>query len=411
MPRPSRRLYPSGLLATAVAALALVTAVLVTTAAGTASPYDAARARATVGAEHETLQRDTDAVLAAGTVGVLARARSAAGTTTAHAGTARLDRSLPIPHGSRWRIGSTTKTFVATVVLQLVGEGRLHLDDTVEHLLPGVVTGNGNDGGRITVRHLLQHTSGLFDHYGDADAWPQFTDAAAWRAHRFRTYTAAEMVSVALRHPPDFAPGGGWGYSNTNYELLAMIIHRTTGRTWQTEVTTRIIRRLDLRDTTAPTTNPSIPRPHPHAYRAFPDEPAPVDVTFFDPSNSDSAGAMIASAHDLDHFLTALLTGRLLAPPQLAEMTRTVPTAGDVQAGWPGSRYGLGLMWFPTSCGGYWGHAGDTFGFVTRTGVTADTARGFTVMTTTTATERTDAAITTLAEHTLCPHRTPPPRR
>ncbi|MEU9788770.1 serine hydrolase domain-containing protein [Streptomyces phaeochromogenes] len=122
------------------------------------------------------------------------------------------------------------------MVLQLVGEGRLSLDDTVGHWLPGVVSGNGNDGSAITVRQLLQHTSGLFDYTTD---FPEFESTAGYQADRSTTWTPDRLVAIAMRHTPEFAPGDGWSYSNTNCILAGMIIQKATGHTWDQEVTAR----------------------------------------------------------------------------------------------------------------------------------------------------------------------------
>jgi D-alanyl-D-alanine carboxypeptidase len=314
-----------------------------------------------------TLQDSVNAILRTGTVGVVAQSTGPRGHRYAAAGVADTttgDRARPT---DAFRTGSTTKTFVATVVLQLVGEGRLSLDDTVEQWLPGVVSGNGNDGGDITVRQLLQHTSGLFNYTAD---FPEISSKEGFLADRYTTWTAPQLVAIAMRHAPDFAPGTSWGYSNTNYILAGMIITKVTGKSWQEEVTRRIIRPLDLRRTLAPVTSPHIPGRHLKAYSSF-GSGAAIDVTEFNPSAADSAGAMISTTADLTRFLTALMNGRLLRPAQLAEMKDTVPTTGFGPI-WAGARYGLGLMWIPLSCGGgYYSHAGDVPGYSTRNAVSA----------------------------------------
>ncbi|MER6526348.1 serine hydrolase domain-containing protein [Streptomyces sp. NPDC001508] len=124
------------------------------------------------GPDQSLLQRDVDAVHRTGAVGALARVQSADGHAEARAGTADLETGQPMPWNAYYRIGSITKTFTATVALQLVGEGKLKLDDTVEHWLPGVVHGNGNDGSKITVKNLLRQTSGLND-YDEQLPWVQ----------------------------------------------------------------------------------------------------------------------------------------------------------------------------------------------------------------------------------------------
>ena len=104
------------------------------------------------------------------------------------------------------------------MVLQLVAEHRLSLDNTVGHWLPGVVHGNGNDGGTITVRELLQHTSGLHNYTDDLQA--QITSPEAYRKLEFRQFSRPDLLDIALAHRPDPAPGAAWNYSNTNYILL-----------------------------------------------------------------------------------------------------------------------------------------------------------------------------------------------
>nr|BFE73691.1 hypothetical protein GCM10020092_069920 [Actinoplanes digitatis] len=174
-------------------------------------------------------------------------------TVRARAGVGDQERGSPVPLDGHFRMGSNTKTFVSVVVLQLVGEGRLSLDDTVERWLPGLVTGNGNDGRRITVRNLLQHTSGLYNYTGDITALGSQED---YLAHRYDHYEAEDLVALATKHEPGFAPGTSWDYSNTNYILAGMIIERATGRAWATEVRARILRPLGLSHTSEPGDRP-----------------------------------------------------------------------------------------------------------------------------------------------------------
>ncbi len=314
------------------------------------------------------LQQQVDAVQQTGTVGVLAEVVGPRGSAYATVGKADTATGAPVQADDEFRIGSATKTFVATVVLQLAAEHRLSLDDTVAHWLPGVVSGNGNDGSRITVRELLQHTSGLYDY---ADDFPEIDSTAAFEADRYTTYTPGQLVAISMRHRPDFAPGTSWEYSDTNYILAGMIIAKATGRTWQQEVFDRIIRPLGLRHTTAPGTDPSISGPHLHGYSAFGSGPA-IDVTSADMTYAGASGSMISTTIDLIRFHQALLGGRLLPAAQLAEMETTVP-AHEFDSLWPGARYGLGLMWLPLSCGGgVYSHGGDVPGYTTLDGITPD---------------------------------------
>ncbi|GAB7042860.1 MULTISPECIES: serine hydrolase domain-containing protein [Catenuloplanes] len=255
------------------------------------------------------------------------------------------------------RIGSNTKTFTAVVVLQLVAEGRVQLDRSIQTYLPGVVPGGKN----ISVRQLLQHTSGLAnytDHMRDSD----FDEGR----HLYRS--PADLLGIAFSKPPTFPPGKGWRYSNTGYVVLGLMIERLTGHTVADEITTRVIDRLGLRETYFPKGDEETLRaPHPRAYEGDPRD----DVTVADPSWAWAAGAMIATPRDLNTFFRALLfESRLLGPAELAEMRTTVDTGDQM---WPGVRYGLGLTRTPLKCGGaYWGHGGDVPGFETRGGIRAD---------------------------------------
>lgn len=262
----------------------VVTTTLVTVLAGLGLMTPAADATETA---RNPLRQQADAIQRTGTVGVIARSTDPHGSRYVTAGVADQRAGRAVHPHDKFRIASATKTFVSTVVLQLVGEGRLFLDDTVEALLPGVVTGNGNDGSRITVRQLLNHTSGLFNYTAD---FPTLTDAAAFRAGRFDTWTDSRLVAIAMRHAPNFEPGTRWEYSNTNYTLAGMIIERTTGHSWQHEVTRRIIRPLGLRDTSAPVTHPAIPGRHLRGYSAFGGD-RPIDVTLLNPSGAGAPAA------------------------------------------------------------------------------------------------------------------------
>ncbi|MER5771001.1 serine hydrolase domain-containing protein [Streptomyces sp. NPDC001985] len=278
------------------------------------------------------------------------------------AGVADLATGAPVPRDGRVRIGSNSKTYLAVVVLQLVGEGRVELDGPVETHLPGLVRGEGIDGRNITVRQLLQHTSGL----------PNYTDHLEpdWFVSRDRYLEPRELVDLALSRKASFPPGTDWQYSNTNFVLAGLLVQKVTGRPLAEEIERRVLAPLGLRDTSFPAAGDrTIPGPHPRGYHA--DDPAqtPGDITVMDPSWAWGAGSMIATPGDLNRFLTALMGGRLLKPALLEQMRTTVPA----DRLWPGWRYGLGLLSMPLSCGGVvWGHGGDIPGYKTISGVTDD---------------------------------------
>ncbi|SCG34032.1 serine hydrolase domain-containing protein [Micromonospora humi] len=300
--------------------------------------------------------------------GALASVRDAGGRVrdrTAGVGDLRTGRGVPTD--GRVRIGSNTKTFTAVVVLQLVGEGRIDLDATVERYLPGMVRGHGNDGRRITVRQLLQQTSGLPDY--DEVLFTEPQDLVD-RAHAY--LEPRRLVDAALTRPRRFAPGAKWEYSNTNYVLAGLIVERVTERPVGEEITRRIIEPLRLRHTSWPGVGDQrIPGRHPQGYVAVAPDAPWVDVTEMDPSLGWSAGQLISTPGDLRVFFEALLAGRLLKPAQQAAMLRTVP-APEFEPGGVWS-YGLGIARHDLPCGGHaWGHGGDIQGFETRNLATTD---------------------------------------
>lgn len=329
----------------------------------------------------DALQRGLDAVCANGGIGVLAKVVTPAGAKQGRAGVADKETGEPVDFDSRFRVGFVNQSFTATVVLQLVGEGKLNLDDTVEDWFPGLVQGNGNDGNIITVRHLLSHTSGLFDYPDDVDAIPAMNFPEPYLEHWNRDYTPEELVGIAVANPPRFATGESFGFSNTGYVLLGMMIDRISTRGWATEITERIIKPLNLASTELPGANPDLPTPHPKAYAGF-NAGDPVEVTRQNMTVVGASGSLVSTPGDLITFFTALNAGSLLAPEQQAAMFDLKP-ASQLDAIWPGVSYGLGLMRIPLSTGGgYVGHAGGMPGWITRGGVTEDGTRGAVVITT-----------------------------
>ncbi|OZM82979.1 alkaline D-peptidase [Pseudonocardia sp. MH-G8] len=268
---------------------------------------------------------------------------------SASAGPQEPSSTVPASASSRFRIGSVTKTFVATVVLQLVDEGRLALDDPIARHLPGLVP--GGDG--ITVRQVLDHTSGIYDYAHERDR-----STNRWRGEaRFRTYQPQELLDAAFATPPYFPPGQGWHYSNTNYVLAGLLVERLTGRPYGTAIADRILRPLRLSHTTVPGSDPHLPEPHVRAVTAV--DGIEVDATGMNPSLDWAAGEMISTTSDLNRFLAALLGGELIGPAALAAMRDTVETG-------QGFRYGLGLQEFALPCGvTLVGHSGELLGYTT----------------------------------------------
>ncbi|MFE0647850.1 serine hydrolase domain-containing protein [Streptomyces sp. NPDC059534] len=312
--------------------------------------------------DHAATQQALDAAVAEGVPGAVAQARDGGDRWTGTAGERK--------GNDRYRVGSITKTFTATVLLQLQAEGRIDLDDPVEKWLPGVVRGNGHDGRKITVRQLLNHTSGIYS-YTEDPAFQEKVFGPGFLEHRYDTWTPRQLVGVAMAHRPDFTPGTAWNYSNTNFVLAGMVIEKVTGRTYGKAVENRIIKPLKLRATTVPGTRSAMPEPSSPAYSKLSRDPnSPVhEVSALNPSIAGAAGEIISDSRDLQTFYRALLKGRLLTKEGLKEMTTTVTISPD----YPNVSYGLGLMKEKLSCGTeVWGHGGGIHGSSSLAQVTRD---------------------------------------
>ncbi|MFC8825635.1 serine hydrolase domain-containing protein [Streptomyces sp. NPDC057137] len=343
---------------TLVSAAAAV-AVIVAGTAASAAP-------AQHGADRGKLQERLDHVVDVGAVGALAEVRDERGVWRGTGGVAELGTERAVPARGHFRVGSISKTFVATVVLQLVDEGELGLDDTVESWLPGVVPG----GEGMTVRQLLNHTSGVYDYVSTLPMPP----GQEFVANRWRTWTPDELVRRAVANPPSVdPPGSRYSYSNTGYLLLGRIVEKATGRSYAEEIEQRVIEPLRLRGTSVPGTSPRVPQPRPRAY--LPVEPGgtahPTDYTEMNPSVFGAAGEMISTTRDLNRFVAALLDGSLVPDHLLAEMKKP---------GAEGATYGLGLDWYDTTCGvRVYGNDGDALAYQAWSYSTEDGRRQATV--------------------------------
>jgi D-alanyl-D-alanine carboxypeptidase len=213
----------------------------------------------------------------------------------------------------RFRIGSVTKTFTATIVLQLAAEGKLRLDDTVERLLPGVVPG----GQHITIRELLGHHSGLAD----------YTDYVDWlaRADRSTSIRPIDVLRFAASQPPNAPPNSGFQYSNTDYIALGLIIEKITGHSFAQELDQRILRPLGLRNTQLATTRTL----------------ADLHDQGVNPNLPWAAGGIVSNAPDLVRFFSALLSGRILPRGSLAQMKQTTAQGDGITGD------GLGIAELP----------------------------------------------------------------
>lgn len=368
-PRSRRALRGAAAL---VAAGALVGGTLVTTVAAAAPTTEQAdQARGAHG--RDSVRRAVDALVRDdGFPAALASVRDQRGRTR-HlvAGVGDLATGSRVPTDGQVRFASNSKTFVAVAVMQLVGEGKIELDAPIGTYLPGLVD-NGRDGAErvdgaaITVRQVLQHTSGIPE-YLDV----LLADGLSSVDAMIDTYVQPRaLLDAAMTRPATFAPGSSWSYSNTNYVVAGLLVENVTGRPLHEVLTQRVIQKAGLRDTYLPAVGErEIRGRHPHGYHA--DAPGGTlrDVTELDPSAAWAAGDVVGTPSDLIRLYTAILDGRLVGAAELAEMQKTVP----VPAEWGPMRYGLGIAETSLSCGGVaWGHGGDIFGYSTREGVTTD---------------------------------------
>ncbi|CRK56573.1 D-alanyl-D-alanine carboxypeptidase [Alloactinosynnema sp. L-07] len=327
--------------------IAAVTALAVTSAASAAAQGAAPRV------DRGVVQAGLDKMAADGAAGVQVRITDGRVSFTARSGVAEVGKIRPVPTNGHFRIGSITKTFVSTVVLQLVGEGKIGLDTPISTYLPGLLP----DGDTITVRNLLQHTSGLYNY---TDSLP--LDPAGFETIRFKHYEPRELIALSTSHPLNFPPGTDFSYSNTNYIVVGLLIEKITGTPYEQAVRDRILRPLHLRETSVPGDRVTMPAPHAHGY-SQPTNP-PVDVTRLNPSWGWAAGEMVSTTADLDRFMAALLRGELLRPAQLAELTKSLPFTDG---------YGLGITSIPLPCGAtVIGHDGGIPGYVSVAVTTKD---------------------------------------
>ncbi|MFD1933086.1 serine hydrolase domain-containing protein [Nonomuraea mangrovi] len=293
--------------------------------------------KASAGQDRPELQKAMQAFVDAGFAGVQVRVHDQRSEWTGSAGVRKLGQSAKPPTNGRFWTGSVIKPFTATLVLQLVAEGKIGLDDPVSGFLPKL----GLDE-RITVRMLLQHTSGVFNYTGEYYDDGRFVPGIpatgdAWLANRFKTYRPQKLVRLALSKPARFEPGTDQNYSNTNYTLALLLIEKITGRSYAEELQRRILRPLGMRDTMVPGNRTQLPGPHAHGYYRYQDAAGrqkTVDISRQNLSLLAGAGDLISTTQDLHTFISALNGGKLLPAEMLAEMRKPYGKLG----------YGLGLF-------------------------------------------------------------------
>ena len=308
------------------------------------------------GSDEPELGALLDRVVDAGAPGVFVAIRDGDQVRREARGFADASSATPMSSEERFRIGSVTKTFVAALVLRLVEDGKLGLDDSVEHWLPKLVPG----GRQITVRHLLSNTAGLFDYVSDPRVLRQTQ----------RRWTPRELVEIALAHFPEHVPpGSDYSYSSTNYVLLGLIAERAGRAPLGRQLREWVFAPLGLDDTSL--VDGVVRGPHIHGHRPPSHQGVvtgpPADVSDEPAWWAWAAGGIVSTADDVQRFFAELLQGGLLGPQALREMLTLLPT-GRI-------RYGLGILAAPTSCGPAWGHSGNAQGTITVAWNTKDASR------------------------------------
>ncbi|WP_217247045.1 serine hydrolase [Streptomyces sp. AC602_WCS936] len=317
--------------------------------------------RPEVSALQEAVQKAADRLVEAGAAGAQFRVTRDGDSFVVTSGVAELGTDRPVPADGRFRISCITKPFVSVVVLQLVAEGRIELDRTVESYLPGLLP----YGEKITIRNLLQHTSGLYN-YMDSFQKP----GDRFLRDRYKHYEPEDLIAIAAAKPLEFEPGSKFAYCNTNYFVIGLLIKKVTGRTHREEITERVLEPLGLTETVLPGDDPNIPGPHARGYMEIGGEP--VDVTLMNPSEAGCAGEIISTTKDLDTFFAALFDGKLLNEPEFTEMTTALPP--EMIENLPmGIGYGLGIMKLENDKNlDLWGHGAGIPGYATFAATTRD---------------------------------------
>ncbi len=317
------------------------------------------------------LRQSMQAVVDAGSPGVFVRVDDStigAGNYSVSLGKGDLATGTAVDPTGRFRVGSITKDFTAALVLQLVAEKKVSLDTVATKYLP---TGVLPAGSPITVRELLNHTSGLFDYTNDILTGDTVT---GYQAFRYQTYQPKTLVTGAVAHGSQFKPGSMYSYSNTNFVVLGMLVEKVTGLSYPTALQQRILTPLGLTHTgfVVPTT--TISGTHAIGYLTQDDPAKPLfDATDQTASWLWSAGALISSTADLNHYLRELMTGHVVPAAQLAQM-ETMETVDST------SGYGLGMREYKLSCGvDVYGHDGIIEGYQTYAYTTADGAKQVTI--------------------------------
>lgn len=342
-----------------------VAAVSVSAGMVTAVPASAGQGAGPTGLRPVALQSAMDGVHRAGMPGLFAEVRDSGQVWLGASGVADVRTGRPVQPGMRHRVGSITKTFTAAAILQQVEKGRIQLDAPIGGYLPRLVP--GERGKKITVRMLLNHTSGLAEYlpyaFPSLKEWPSLAGISpeSLDDNRFKRFRPAELIEMGVTAPAASRPGSTPGvYSNTNYLLLGQLLEHVTGTTAENYITRDVIERAGLRHTGFPA-GPRIEGPHSRMYETlFGLIDPPRDYSVYTMSWVMTGAGLVSTMPDLNLFYARLLDGKIVNRSSLAQMQRTVAViALDGQR----IEYGLGLhkVEIP-GCGTFWGHDGSAWG-------------------------------------------------
>ena len=265
------------------------------------------------------------------------------------------------------RIASVAKAFSGAVALHLVRAGELSFDDTIEHRLPGMPTA----WGAVTVRQMLDHTSGLPD-YTKSEG---FAEQAKNDPRGF--VSPQQIIDWVRADPLAFAPGSHYAYSNTDNIVIGLIVEAVTGKTYRQELKGVVFGPAKLRQTSFPT-KVALPNPFIHGYLVAPGE-KPKDVsTFLSPSGAWASGAIVSTPRDLNTFIRSYLGLKFFSRAQQRQQMRFV-LGGQSSPPGPGrNSAGLALFRYQTRCGTVYGHTGNFPGYVQWAAATANGRRAVT---------------------------------
>ena len=322
--------------------------------------------------------RTTDASLArslqrlvsapGGAIGAIATLYRSGRTIVLRAGRADVTRPGAPRLGDHMRIASISKAFSGAVALHLVTQGRLGLDDTIGQLLPGMMP---PAWAAVTVRQMLNHTSGL----------PDYTRSDGFREQATkdpRGYVPPMRIIDWVRAAGlNFTPGSRYEYSNTDNIVVGLIAQRVSGQSYGQLLSRIVFEPARLTQTTFPRLRISLPAPFLHGYQVGPGKPPQDVTTFLSPSGAWASGAIVSTPGDLGAFIRAELGGRFFGTAQRREQMQFV--RGSSSPAGPGTNSaGLAIFRYQTRCGTVYGHTGNFPGYVQWAAATADGRRSVT---------------------------------